>query len=59
MDNVSSVDVYKSIHPVLGTPVAIKILPERLSVENEFRQRFAREALVVSKLQHPNIVRIF
>ncbi|MBK9603889.1 MAG: serine/threonine protein kinase [Anaerolineales bacterium] len=52
-------DVYKSIHPTLGTPVAIKILPERLAVENEFRQRFVREALVVSKLQHPNIVRIF
>ena len=52
-------DVYKSIHPTLGTPVAIKILPERLAAENEFRQRFAREALVVSKLQHPNIVRIF
>ncbi|HNB93215.1 MAG TPA: serine/threonine-protein kinase [Saprospiraceae bacterium] len=52
-------DVYKSTHPTLGTPVAIKILPERLSIENEFRRRFAREALVISKLQHPNIVRIF
>ena len=52
-------DVYKSIHPTLDIPVAIKILPERLSIENEFRRRFAREALVVSKLQHPNIVRIF
>lgn len=52
-------DVYKSIHPKLNIPVAIKILPERLTSENEFRRRFAREALVVSRLQHPNIVRIF
>jgi serine/threonine-protein kinase len=52
-------DVYKSLHPTLGVPVAIKILPARLAAENEFRQRFVREAQVVSKLEHPNIVRIF
>ena len=52
-------EVYKSMHPTLGVSVAIKILPPKLAIEEEFRQRFAREAQVVSKLSHPNIVRIF
>jgi serine/threonine-protein kinase len=52
-------EVYKSLHPTLGVPVAIKILPPKLAVETEFRQRFAREAKVIAKLEHPNIVRIF
>ena len=52
-------EVYKSTHPTLGTPVAIKLLPAHLAAEPDFRKRFTREAEVVSKLQHPNIVRIF
>jgi len=52
-------EVYKSTHPQLHQPVAIKILPAQLAEEAEFRQRFAREAQVVSKLEHPNIVRVF
>jgi hypothetical protein len=52
-------EVYKSTHPTLGTPVAIKLLPAHLAADPDFRHRFTREAEVVSKLQHPNIVRIF
>jgi predicted Ser/Thr protein kinase len=52
-------EVYKSMHPTLNQPVAIKILPAQLAEEAEFRQRFTREAQVVSKLTHPNIVRMF
>ncbi len=52
-------EVYKSIHPTLGKPVAIKLLPARLAADPDFRHRFQREAQVVSKLQHPNIVRLF
>jgi serine/threonine-protein kinase len=52
-------EVYKSTHPTLGTPVAIKLLPAHLAAEPDFRKRFTREAEVVSKLQHPNIVRLF
>jgi eukaryotic-like serine/threonine-protein kinase len=52
-------EVYKSTHPQLKQPVAIKILPAQLAEEAEFRQRFTREAQVVSKLTHPNIVRMF
>jgi tRNA A-37 threonylcarbamoyl transferase component Bud32 len=52
-------EVYKSMHPTTGKPVAIKILPKALASETEFRQRFTREAQVVSQLEHPNIIRIF
>jgi serine/threonine-protein kinase len=52
-------EVYKSTHPTLNVPVAIKLLPPHLAAEPDFRQRFTREAQVVSKLEHPNIVRVF
>jgi predicted Ser/Thr protein kinase len=52
-------EVYKSMDPTLGKPVAIKILPIALAAQTEFRQRFAREAQVVSQLEHSNIIRIF
>jgi serine/threonine-protein kinase len=52
-------EVYKSTHPTLHKPVAIKILPERLAAEEDFRKRFTREAQIISKLEHPNIVRLF
>jgi len=51
--------VYRSTHPTLHKPVAIKILPVHLAAEEDFRKRFTREAQIVSKLEHPNIVRVF
>ncbi|MGH8058090.1 MAG: protein kinase domain-containing protein [Candidatus Entotheonellia bacterium] len=52
-------EVYKAMHPTLGQPVAIKLLPTHLAAEPDFRKRFQREAQVVAKLQHPNIIRVF
>ena len=54
-------EVYKAVHPTLGLPVAIKILYAHLATdpEAEFVKRFQREAQIVSKLEHPNIVRVF
>jgi serine/threonine-protein kinase len=52
-------EVYKSTHPTLHKLVAIKILPDHLAAEEDFRKRFTREAQIVSKLEHPNIVRMF
>lgn len=52
-------EVYKSTHPTLGKPIAIKILPAHLAAEHDFCQRFTREAQVVANMHHPNIVRIF
>lgn len=51
-------EVYKSLHPTLAQPVAIKILPAALAADVEFRRRFEREARVIAQLQHPNIIRL-
>ena len=52
-------EIYKSTHPTLGVPVAIKVLPAQLNTDPDFRQRFIREAETMAKLQHPNIIRVF
>jgi serine/threonine protein kinase len=43
----------------LDRPVALKVLAEHLADDPEFRARFMREARIASKLQHPNLVRVF
>lgn len=55
----NTAEVYKSTHPKLNQPVAIKILFPHLAEEAEFQERFTREVLVISKLTHSNIVRVF
>ncbi|MBI5291539.1 MAG: protein kinase [Chloroflexi bacterium] len=52
-------EIYKSTHPTLGVPVAIKVLPAHLTTDPDFRKRFTREAETMAKLQHPNIIRVF
>ena len=49
-------EVYLATHPRLPRPDALKILPERVSVDTEFRGRFNREADLAAKLYHPHIV---
>jgi hypothetical protein len=51
--------VYRSTHPRLGIPVAIKVLAEQYSSDPSFRQRFHREAATVASLNHPGIVRVY
>ena len=48
-------EVYKARDIRLDRIVAVKILPEHLSGNAERRQRFEREARIVSKLNHPCI----
>lgn len=52
-------DVFRSIHPTTGIPVAVKILSAHLADDPEFRIRFQREGEMISLLNHPNIVRMF
>lgn len=52
-------EVYKAQHPTLNRPVAIKVLPTHLARQTEFRRRFEREAQLMAKLKHPNIVQVF
>ncbi len=48
--------VYKAKDCVLDRYVALKVLHSQLSVNPEFITRFAREAKLAARLDHPNIV---
>ncbi len=51
--------VYKAYHPALDRHVAIKILHPAFKEDQNFIARFEREARIVAKLDHPNIVPVF
>ncbi|MEZ5300011.1 MAG: serine/threonine-protein kinase [Verrucomicrobiales bacterium] len=51
--------VYKARQRELDRPAAIKLLPRELGDDPAFAERFRREAQVMAKLDHPNIVRIY
>ena len=48
--------VYKGAQESLQRPVALKVLPDHLEANDEFIQRFMREAMIVAKINHPNII---
>lgn len=48
-------EVYRARDTRLGRDVAIKVLPDHLSADPEFKQRMEREARAISSLNHPNI----
>src|SRR5688572_9982920 len=48
-------EVYRAKDTRLDRSVAIKVLPADLSADPERRQRFEREAKLISGLSHPNI----
>jgi serine/threonine protein kinase, bacterial len=49
-------EVYQAQHPRLPRRDALKILPEAMTQDSEFRERFNREADLAATLFHPNIV---
>src|SRR3972149_6663066 len=51
--------VYKAYHPSLDRYVAIKVLHQAFLEDSNFLARFQREARVVAKLEHPNIVPVY
>ncbi|MEM3112578.1 MAG: serine/threonine-protein kinase [Candidatus Anstonellales archaeon] len=50
--------VYKAHELSLNRKVALKVLSQKLSSDQEFIQRFKREAQIIASLDHPNIVRV-
>ena len=52
-------DVYCAEDQQLGRRVALKLLHRRFSEDQEFVERFRREASAAAGLQHPNVVQVF
>lgn len=52
-------EVYRATHLGLMKPVALKMLRPRFTTDPHCIERFHREALAMSKLQHPNIVEVY
>ena len=51
--------VYKAYHAALDRYVALKVLHPAFHQDQSFTMRFQREARVVARLEHPNIVPIY
>jgi Tol biopolymer transport system component len=52
-------EVYRARDTRLGREVAVKVLPDALSKDNDRMQRFEQEASVLSALNHPNLLVMF
>jgi serine/threonine-protein kinase len=51
--------VFKSYHASLDRYVAIKVLHPAFKADPQFFERFKREARIVAKLEHPNIIPVY
>src|SRR6266496_4408500 len=52
-------EVYKARDTRLERTVAVKVLPEHMTTNEELRQRFEREAKTISQLSHPHICALY
>jgi eukaryotic-like serine/threonine-protein kinase len=51
--------VYLASDRELDRPVALKVLAEQYTEDDEFAERFRREAQTAARLAHPNVVQVF
>src|SRR5690348_10934010 len=51
--------VYVATDLRLDRRIALKVLPHALGDDNEFAQRFVREARAAARLTHPNVVAVY
>src|SRR5215212_5913061 len=52
-------EVYLARDRVLGRDVALKVLRMQYAGDDEFAERFKREAMSAASLSHPNIVQVY
>ena len=52
-------EVYRALDTRLDRIVAIKVLPDTLATDPQFRERFDREARAISQLDHPHICSLY
>ncbi len=52
-------EVYLGVHTEIGRKVAIKVIAPHLARDPKIQERFKREALILAKLNHPNIVQLY
>ena len=51
-------EVYLARHKSLGTLAAVKVLSVNFNEDDEFRERFSREARSQAQVRHPNIAQV-
>lgn len=51
--------IYQGVHIGLNMPVAVKMLKHQWSMDEDFREKFLKEAKVIAVLNHKNIVQVF
>ncbi|MEO1856233.1 MAG: protein kinase [Rubritalea sp.] len=51
--------VYKANQTSLDRPVAVKVLPPELGESETFRESFVKEAKLMARLNHPNLISVF
>ena len=51
--------VYQATQDSLDRPVAIKVLPPELSQSESFRASFEKEAKLMARLNHPNLIGVY
>ena len=52
-------EVYRARDTSLKRTVAIKVILDKLTADNEARERFLREARAMATVEHPHLVRIY
>jgi hypothetical protein len=52
--------VYRALHRTLNIPVAVKVLhPDLLGPDSSIARQFHSEAMILARITHPNIVRLW
>ena len=59
IDRGGMAEVWEGKDEILDRPVAIKVLHPRLASDDQFQERFRREAVAAARLAHPNVVATF